>query len=279
MSVQYDAQIANIDINEGGLFTNRSRLAIGSMGPMAAGEIISCSLLFKTTTSNESVLIFYGDKWGEVKRKHLYLLTLNNGSPIFYINEKTFLTAKNEMSLNDGSWHSIIVSMPAQSSLLSEVLIYVDNEKMKTEVVGNDEHIFFTTSGHLSLGGWGYSSSVFSDKVFSTINNFEGQMNDFELWHGRVLEPRMTENPSQSPTELSLSEMPSTQFSQPPTTYPSFFMSEMPSRQLSQPPTTPPVLGGSPNATDPTSSGHALHNIMTVQIIVALVFVAAMRWI
>lgn len=214
-TVQYDAQIANIEFRtsnnqlndrSGAIFDDRSRFAIGSMGPMAAGEIISCSLYFKTTTSDESILIFYGDKWGVTVSKNLFLLTLKEGNPRLYIQTDRHLTPQADMVLNDGNWHHIIISMSSNSCLLSEVLMYVDGEQLSTKIEGEDDHIFYTTSGHLSLGGWGYSSDEFGTTEFVSMSNFEGEMDDFELWHGKVLKPTVASSnpsvaPSQSPTQ------------------------------------------------------------------------------
>ena len=217
------------------------------MGPMAAGEIISSSLDFKTTTFNETILIFYGDKWGQVKKKNIFLLTLSNGNPIFYVDKNSFLTpTKKTMGLNDDNWHSIIISMPTKSCLLSEVLIYIDDEPVETEVIGDDDYIFYTTSGHLSLGGWGYSDLTFGEDLFESVDNFEGKMDNFELWHSKVLKP-------QNPTQL-----PSTK----------------PSLQYSQPPTISPLLGGSP--TD-NSSGHVRYNLMATRITFTFILIIAMR--
>lgn len=178
-------------------------MAIGSMGPLAAGDIISCSLHFKTTQSNnEMILTFYGGKFGQSVSKDLFLLTLKNGSPRLHFNKKTLIEPKTALSLDEGSWHNIIITMPSKSCLYSQMKIIVDGEEVPTVLQGQDKHIFFTTSGLISLGGWGYSNEDFGDKVFDNLINFSGEMSDFRVWHGKSIDASAlhSEAPSTSPT-------------------------------------------------------------------------------
>lgn len=247
LTEQYDAQIANLsfdsDLESGAILSSESRIAFGSMGPMAAGDLISCSLYFKTIDSNEVVLIFYGDKWGITKTKHLFLLTLNEGTPNFYINQGTFAAPVEALALNDGDWHNIIISMPSKSCLLSEVLMYVDGRRIHTQISGNDDNIFYTTSGHLSLGGWGYSSDEFGQNIFDYISNFNGEMDDFQVWHDRVLRPPTpeTDYPTLSPSLRPTKKQTNTPTSSPTTKSPSQLPTKFPTRSPSKSPTPPPT--------------------------------------
>lgn len=188
-SDSYDAQIANVAFSQKGLhFTDDSRVAIGSMGPFGAGEMISCALRFKTFSSRDMVLSFYGGKFGKSKTKDVFLLTLQNGNPILYFGKKTFLAPRISLSLDDGSWHSIIITMPSKSCLYSEMKMIINGEEVETELNGQDKHIFFITSGHVSLGGWGYSHTGFGvKKLFGHIENYRGRISNFQVWHGKSI--------------------------------------------------------------------------------------------
>lgn len=199
---QYDAQIANLELNRGrgGVFTDKSRVAISSIGPMAAGEKMSLSFHFKTKKNNDMILVSYGGKFG-YKPKDVFLLTLKNGTPVLYLDEDRFLKPRKAMQLNDSDWHHIEISMRSNSCLLSEVQMYVNNVEVLTKVHGDDLNIFFVTSGVLSLGGWGYSDERFGDIYFTNIHNYEGRIDDFRLWHGPAHSKPPT--PSMPPTKLS----------------------------------------------------------------------------
>lgn len=198
--------------DSGALFSDQSRMAIGSIGPMAAGERISLSFSFKTNESKEMILIFYGGRFGLEKSKDSYLLTLDKGDPILYMDKKRYLKPEQSLNLDDGNWHHIRVSMPKKSCLHSEVEVHVDDAKIQTQVHGQDEHLFFSTSGQLSFGGLGYSSKDFGTKLYADKANFEGMMDDFILWHGEPKEslsqckrlPAVTRAPTESPTGESL---------------------------------------------------------------------------
>ncbi len=164
------------------------------MGPMAQGEMVTCSFFFKTTQSKEMALVFYGGRFGYNTRKDLFLITLKGGNPLLYIQTNSFLSSKEPLSLDDGNWHYIAVSMPSKSCLLSQVLMYVDGEKVVTDVTGRDRNIFFITSGQLSFGGWGYSKRVFGVSIFSEVHNYEGAMDYFRLWAGRTVKESILKN-------------------------------------------------------------------------------------
>lgn len=213
-SDSYDAQIANVAFSQKGLhFTDDSRVAIGSMGPFGAGEMISCALRFKTFSSRDMVLSFYGGKFGKSKTKDVFLLTLQNGNPILYFGKKTFLAPRISLSLDDGSWHSIIITMPSKSCLYSEMKMIINGEEVETELNGQDTHIFFITSGHVSLGGWGYSHTGFGAKLFGHIENYRGRISNFQVWHGKKVNVAMVESgqfvPTAPPLIKNFEESPS----------------------------------------------------------------------
>ena len=193
------------------------------MGPMAQGEMVTCSFFFKTTHSKEMVLVFYGGRFGYNSKKDVFLLTLKGGNPILYVQTKALLSPKDAYSLNDGKWHYIAVSMPSNSCKLSQVRMYVDGEKVDTVVTGRDPNIFYITSGQLSFGGWGYSKGVFGVSIFSEINNYEGMMDHFRLWTGRMTP---TSAPILRPSLIPTSKPPMT-FSSSPSVTPSIIPSTL----------------------------------------------------
>ncbi len=188
---QYDVQVANLQFNStsairgktSAVFTDDTRVAIYSMGPFTGGEMISCTLHFKTSSYKEMILVVYGGVFGISKRKDIFLLTLKDGNPVLYFGGKKYLTTDENHNLNDDQWHHIAISIPWKSCLSSRVGIIVDGTKATTSLNGKDEHLFFTTSGKLSLGGWGYSNSNY-ETAFPTVSNFVGMMDNFQMWAG-----------------------------------------------------------------------------------------------
>lgn len=179
------------------------------MGPMGAGEILSCDIRFKTTASRERVLIFYGGRFGHSRIKDIFLLTLQNGNMRLYLEKKSYVEPKADILLNDGVWHSILISMPSKSSLYSDINIFIDGEKVQTKLRGKeDKNVFFTTSGHVSVGGFGYSNQVYGQSIFKSMKNFEGEISNFRVWNGVSIEATMieTQHPSSAP---SISRHPS----------------------------------------------------------------------
>lgn len=176
-----------------GVFTDTTRVAIYGVGPMGGGEIISCSIFFKTTQTQEQVLVFYGGLFGPSERKDIFLLSLKQGNPILRFsatNGNHYVTSVNDLNLNDGQWHQIAVSMPRKSCLYSEVIIYVDGAKIVRKTPnGKNLNVFFVTSGKLSLGGFGYSNNKY-DVILPDIHNFKGKIDKFMLWGGKSLTKR-----------------------------------------------------------------------------------------
>ena len=99
------------------MFTDNTRVAVSGIGPNTGGEIISISLFFKTTETNEMVLVHYGGWFGRGEKKDIFMLTLKQGRPCvrYRSNKKNFVTSKNQLTLNDGKWHQIVISMPYKS--------------------------------------------------------------------------------------------------------------------------------------------------------------------
>ena len=162
------------------MLTVDSRIGIYGFGPHGAGGIISYSILFSTLSASEVILVHYGHGYSTKSKKDMFTVTLKNGTPQVYISETSVLRPKNEYTLNDDSWHHIAVSMPKGSCALSEVVMYVDGKAIRTKVT-NDEHIFFTTSGRLSIGGFGYSHDSY-EEAFPHLSPYIGKLDEFYLW-------------------------------------------------------------------------------------------------
>jgi len=186
----YDAQLANVKLkySEGrsyGKFTDRSRLAIYGTGPHSGGSMISYTLWIKTKNASDMILVHYGHYFSGISSKHIYTLTLQNGTPMLYISPTATLRPRRKYDLNDGNWHHIAVSMPRKSCTLSEVIIYVDGEAINTIADKYDGNIFFTTSGRLSIGGFGYSHESYEEN-FPHLSPFNGMLDELYVW-GRAL--------------------------------------------------------------------------------------------
>lgn len=159
------------------------------MGPHYAESTISFALWIKTLEAPEIVLVHYGAAWESERTdslKNIFSLTLDNGLPKLYAREHLYLTTKDEkIHLNDGKWHHIAVSMPKTHSNLSEVQLYINGRNVETVTSGNDETLFFISYGHLSLGGLGYSSTMYNDR-FPNWTDYKGLMDEFILWGRKI---------------------------------------------------------------------------------------------
>lgn len=200
---QYDAQITNLTFDKGingqsaAIFSQHSRVAIGSFGPMGMGEMISFSFFFKTNSTKEMILAAYGSQYSPHYRndiadlmdeesydipKDLLLLSLKNGVPHLYVSHRRYiLSSIQEGILNDNEWNSIAISMPSKSCLMSEIKIYINGSLKPTEVIGSNTRMFFYTTGSLSLGGWGYAHEH-NELLFPNVTHFTGSMDEFNLW-------------------------------------------------------------------------------------------------
>jgi len=187
---QYDAHAGNINLLRGirgnfaAGFTKESRLAFYSNSPHSGGNIISYTLWFKTQRKGlEMILIHFGNSYGASKRKNIYTVTLKEGTPILYIGQASYLKPKEDYNLNDSKWHHVAVSMPKQSCRLSQVVMYIDGKIVETipPPQDKDHYIFFSTSGRLSLGGFGLIPDAY-EEVYQNFHVFIGRMDQFMLW-------------------------------------------------------------------------------------------------
>jgi len=186
----YDAQVAGIGLalngtQSYGIFTAKTRLGIYGTGPHGAGSIISYSVRIRTSRGSNMILVHYGHVFGFGQNKkftkNIFTLTLEKGTPKLYVNANSVLVPEQSYKLNDGKWHDIAVSMPSKSCTLSEVVMYIDGDIIETGMPQNDEHIFFITSGRMSLGGFGYSHKKF-ETIFPRLKPFTGKMAHFYMW-------------------------------------------------------------------------------------------------
>jgi len=188
---QYDAQVCNLVLGPGriggrsGWFNDRSRMAMIASGPFSAGDVISFGLWFKTWQyESNMVLIHYADYWGghvrKSQEKDHFTLTLESGIPVINTQPVVELRSIDPTNLADGNWHHIAVSMPRKSCYLSELQVYVDGSIVSTSIIGN-RRIFQTTSGRMSIGGYGYSKSGFED-AYPGTGPYIGMLDDFVLF-------------------------------------------------------------------------------------------------
>jgi len=187
---QFDAQAANLALvggrvgNYAGLFNETSRLSLYGTGPNGAGNIISFSMWIRTTTVDaEMILVHYGAVFGPPNKtqKDFLTLTLDRGKPALYSQIERKLITHDDLNLADNMWHHIAVSMPRKSCLLADIEMYVDGTRITTKAPSDDLNIFVTTSGRLSIGSFGYSSTGYED-AFPQMKNYIGLMDDFKIW-------------------------------------------------------------------------------------------------
>ena len=152
------------------------------MGPLVGGQLFSLAVNFSTASKSHMILVSYSHAWSGPGNKDMFMLTLKNGLPTIFINERSYIQSTNNISLSDGGWHKVFVKMPSNSCRLSDIKIMIDGKKVETKLFGKDDFLFFTTTGYLSLGGFGYSKNSFGTQYFQDTTNFQGMMDTFELW-------------------------------------------------------------------------------------------------
>uniref|UniRef100_A0A7S3PU33 Laminin G domain-containing protein n=1 Tax=Chaetoceros debilis TaxID=122233 RepID=A0A7S3PU33_9STRA len=183
--VLYDAQIAYLETRPGvygnmsGRFDSSTQMAITAMGPLCAGSVMSYSLWFSTDQPDEMILVHFGPSWGNGDKFNMMTLTIDNGTLKLYANKSSILEVQTSSKLNDATFHHVAISMPHQSSLLSELRVFVDGLAAQI-LVEYDIPLFFVPFGKLSLGGLGFSSTSQSD--FPQWKTFTGEMDEFMLW-------------------------------------------------------------------------------------------------
>jgi len=190
----YDAQVAGLSLNHDHpisgekfaffSYSGETRVSTWGIGPHSSGSSISFALWIRTWIQEEMILVHYGAAWrNDVydSESDIFSLTLANGRPRLYARENKILTTETNISLNDGQWHHIAVSMPYNNCLLANVEMIIDGKKVKTKGPEKDEALFFIHYGRVSLGGLGYSDSVYETR-FPNWNPYKGSMDRFLLW-------------------------------------------------------------------------------------------------
>ncbi|GFH44387.1 hypothetical protein CTEN210_00861 [Chaetoceros tenuissimus] len=187
---QFDAQVANVQLVTGRVgnfaaqFGENSRMSFYGTGANAGGNIISFSMYIKTgMNTGEMILVHYGAMFGKPRNssKDIFTLTLENGRPKVYTQIELFkATIDTTLNVADNKWHHIAVSMPRKSCTLAEIEIYVDYELVDMEIPSNDENIFVTTSGRMSIGSFGYSAPGY-EEAFPNLSNYIGLIDDFKV--------------------------------------------------------------------------------------------------
>jgi hypothetical protein len=178
----YSALTANVKLvdsprGKAGQFTAASRMGVFAMGPLHGDHAVSYSLWVKTTSTERQLLINTGSIW-QKDLKGFFNLNLNNGLPEVMVSKNQWLTAKGA-KLNDGRWHHITASMPADGCLLSEVKIHVDGKPVKTRLAGQDLNLHFNQAVRLGFGGLNYSNRGFDELP---VKPFVGELDEISIW-------------------------------------------------------------------------------------------------
>ena len=190
---QFDSHVGNITVIGGvtgssGFFDgSTSEMGVWAYGPQIGGSVVSYSVWFKTWKGSEMILIHCGPAWEEETGKNMFTLTLDNGVPTLYASKTSVLRPINSIdtSLNDSGWHNVVVSMTHHSSLLSEVLIFIDGKRVLTSVTG-DVNLFFVNHSQISVGSFGYTATTKLE--FPSWNTFHGSIDEAQVWGKTIRE-------------------------------------------------------------------------------------------
>jgi hypothetical protein len=171
----YSALKANVEMVDGihgkaGRFTGDSVMAVYAMGPHYKDRAISYALWLKTRSVDNQLLINPSSR--------CFILSLNDGLPQITTSKGGKLCG-NCQQLNDGQWHHIATTMPADGCLLSAVQIYVDGVPVNTHLVGKDFRLYLGRAGKLGFGGFGYGSQ---DVTTAQFEPFIGELDDISIW-------------------------------------------------------------------------------------------------
>lgn len=178
----YSALTTNLELVPGvkgkaGSFDASSRMGVLAMGPHRAEKAVSYALWVKTTASGNLMLINSASCWNK-KVADFMNLNLNNGVPEVMISADKKLKGATK-GLNDGTWHHLAVSMPADGCRLSEVQLFVDGRAVETTRSGADAVVRFNQAVRLGFGGLNYSSKAFD---VLKLDPFVGELDEISIW-------------------------------------------------------------------------------------------------
>jgi len=178
----YDALYAGIIPVEGvrgkaALMDEKSRLVAGGMGPALGGRVCSYALWIKTVSAENQLLINTASLYRPAQR-NFFNLNLNDGIPEAAVSATQTLAGR-VPKLNDGRWHHIAVTMPADNCLLSEIRMYADGRTVDVRLNGADVPVSADRASQLSFGGLGNSHGGLDALP---VKPFCGAMDEISVW-------------------------------------------------------------------------------------------------
>lgn len=178
----YSAVTANVgeckgSRGKGGAFNENSRMGVFAMGPLHGQHAVSYALWVKTEASGNRILINTGSIWSP-NVTGFFNLHLIDGAPTVVVSKNQSLVG--DVRLNDGQWHHIAASMPADGCLLSEVQLWIDGESVETHLKGSDRSLHFNQAVRMGFGGLNYSAKAFDALP---AKPFVGEMDEIRVWN------------------------------------------------------------------------------------------------
>lgn len=159
-------------------------MAVYGMGPHSGGVSIAYTTWIKTNKCKPMVIASYADvfahKWPS--KRHQFTLALINGRPVVFFSAQLRLSVlRTPRICKTKKWTHVAITMPRNSSLASEVEIFIDAKKVDTIISSQieDGHVFMTTRGRFTVGGWGYSGAAYDRGL---LRNFIGQMDELRVY-------------------------------------------------------------------------------------------------
>jgi hypothetical protein len=191
------------------------------------------------------VLVYYEQTWGVSLTKDHLVITLRNGIPTFSVNKGQAYTVTGISSIADKEWHHLALTVPKQSCLSSEILLYIDGDKTTVDSLkpsSPDNHVFFTTTGKMNLGGFGYASEA-AFELYNKKVQYLGELDDITVWSRTLsvedililssnasLEPSSSPSPSPSitnpPSQISSDLVPTTNTTDLPSLRPTIYLTD-----------------------------------------------------
>ncbi|MCK5175413.1 MAG: hypothetical protein KAR47_18610, partial [Planctomycetes bacterium] len=184
-SNEYTAWTKNTSVGDGlikgcvEMTSGKSVLGVSSMGPVSHSHPRTIGMWIRTTSSKRQILFNTTSFWG--KSREFFNLSLNNGKFEVMLSKGKMKVARGS-TINDGSWHHVAATVPAQGAALDDVKLYIDGV-LQTDVktLGGSSIVNTSQANWMGIGILLAQSGFKLDKQLG-MTDYEGGLDDFALW-------------------------------------------------------------------------------------------------
>lgn len=184
-SNEYTAWTRNTSVGNGlikgcvEMTSGKSVLGVSSMGPVSHGHRRTIGMWIRTTSSKRQILFNTTSFWG--KSREFFNLSLNNGKFEVMLSKGKMKVARGS-TINDGSWHHVAATVPAQGATLDDVKLYIDGVlQTNVKTLGGSSTINTAQANWMGIGILLAQSGFKLDEQLG-MTDYEGGLDDFALW-------------------------------------------------------------------------------------------------